>query len=189
MDVNAYDLTDTFCSVTRNFIFKSCFLLSEYGRICHLWSVKYLKICQYHTYTTRRLLDTGRNASVGNFDKLFPWRTLQTRMMKKKPIWGVEIINRAVYTGIKKPEFFSHSVFLLEVARQLPINTAKNPNKKTHLRSVVFWNSAGFSLVFSQCKRLLPSHQYYSGLWSRGTWPSAESPAARDVLRTTYGQR
>ena len=55
---------------------------------------------------------------------------------------------RAVFTGIKKPEFFSHSVFLLEVARQLPLNTAKYPNKKTHLWSVVFWNSAGFSLFF-----------------------------------------
>ena len=31
---------------------------------------------------------------------------------------------RAVYTGIKKPEFFSHSGFSLEVARQLPLNTA-----------------------------------------------------------------
>ena len=96
--------------------------------------------------------------------------------------------NRAVYTGIKKPEFFSHSGFSLEVARQLPLNTAKNPNRKTHLRSVFLWNSAGFSLVFCQCKRLLPSHRYYSGFWSRGTWPSVESPAARDVLRTMYGQ-
>ena len=26
-------MTDTFCSFTRNFIFKSCFLLSMYGRI------------------------------------------------------------------------------------------------------------------------------------------------------------
>ena len=26
-------MTDTFCSFTRNFIFKGCFLLSEYGRV------------------------------------------------------------------------------------------------------------------------------------------------------------
>ena len=58
-------------------------------------------------------------------------------------------IHRAIYTGIKKPEYFSHSVFSLEVARQLPLNTAKNPNRKTHLRSVVFWNSTGFSVFFA----------------------------------------
>ena len=37
---------------------------------------------------------------------------------------------RAIYTGITKPEFFSHSGFSLEVARQLPLNTAKNPPPK-----------------------------------------------------------
>ena len=84
--------------------------------------------------------------------------------------------NSAVYTGIKKPESFSHSGFSLKVARQLPLNTPKNPNRKTHLRSVIFWNSAEISLVFCQCKRSLQSRLYYSGFWSRGTWPSAESP-------------
>ena len=82
----------------------------------------------------------------------------------------------AVYTCIKKPESFSHSGFSLKVARQLPLNTPKNPNRKTHLRSVIFWNSAKISLVFCQCKRSLQSRRYYSGFWSRGTWPSAESP-------------
>ena len=33
----------------------------------------------------------------------------------------------AVYTGIKKPESFSHSGFSLKVARQLPLNTPKKP--------------------------------------------------------------
>ena len=84
--------------------------------------------------------------------------------------------NSAVYTCIKKPESFVHSGFSWEVARQLPLNTAKNPNRKTHLRSGIFWNSAGFSGFFCQCKRLLQSRRYYSGFWSRGTWPSAESP-------------
>ena len=56
---------------------------------------------------------------------------------------------RAVYTSIKKPWFFTHFGFSLEVARQLPLNTAKNLNKKTHLRSVVFWNSASFHCFFS----------------------------------------
>ena len=84
--------------------------------------------------------------------------------------------NSAVYTGIKKPESFSHSGFSLKVARQLPLNTPKNPNRKTHLRSVIFWNSAEISLVFCQCKHSLQSRRYYSGFWSRDTWPSAESP-------------
>ena len=44
----------------------------------------------------------------------------------------------AVYTCIKKPESFSHSGFSLKVARQLPLNTSKNPNRKTQLRSVIF---------------------------------------------------
>ena len=82
----------------------------------------------------------------------------------------------AAYTGIKKPESFSHLGFSLKVARQLPLNTPKNPNRKTHLPSEIFWNSAKISLVFCQCKRSLPSRRYYSGFWSRGTWPSAESP-------------
>ena len=82
----------------------------------------------------------------------------------------------AVYTCIKKPESFSHSGFSLKVARQLPLNTPKNPNRKTHLRSVIFWNSAEISLVFCQCKRSLQSRRYYSGFWSHGTWPSVESP-------------
>ena len=84
--------------------------------------------------------------------------------------------NSAVYTCIKKPESFVHSGFSWDVARQLPLNTPKNPNRKTHLCSVSFWNSAEISLVFCQCKRSLQSRRYYSGFWSRGTWPSAESP-------------
>ena len=41
---------------------------------------------------------------------------------------------------------------------------------------MIFWNSAEISLVFCQCKRSLQSRRYYSGFWSRGMWPSAESP-------------
>ena len=82
----------------------------------------------------------------------------------------------AVYTCIKKPESFSHLGFSLKVAKQLPLNTPKNQNRKTHLRSVIFWNSAEISLVFCQCKRSLQSRRYYLGFWSRGTWLSAESP-------------
>ena len=83
--------------------------------------------------------------------------------------------NSAVYTGIKKPEHSRIRVFRWKL-RQLPLNTPKNPNRKSHLRSVIFWNSAEISLVFCQCKRSLQSRRYYSGFWSRDTWPSAESP-------------
>ena len=118
----------------------------EYSLICHLSS---LPILSYILHISQSLRD----------------------------LWGTtEDLTSAVYTGIKKPESFSHSGFSLKVARQLPLNTPKNPNRKTHLRSVIFWNSAEISLVFCQCKRSLQSRRYYSGFWSRGTWPSAESP-------------
>ena len=39
-------------------------------------------------------------------------------------------------------------VFSLKVARQLPLNTKKKTNRKTHLRSVIFWNSTEISLFF-----------------------------------------
>ena len=52
---------------------------------------------------------------------------------------------------------------------------ATHPNRKTHLRSVIFWNSAVMKF-FAKTKCSLQSRRYYSGFWSRGTWPSAESP-------------
>ena len=90
---------------------------------------------------------------------------------------GLQKFSKVPFTlASKKPESVSHSGFSLKVARQLPLNTPKKPESKTHLRSVIFWNSAEISLVFCQCKRSLQSRRYYSGFWSRGTWPSAESP-------------
>ena len=93
----------------------------------------------------------------------------------------------AVYTCIKKPESFSHSGFSLKVARQLPLNTPKNPNRKTHLRSVIFLklrrnftvffanvnarsNLAGIIRVFGHVVRDLQRNH---------------PTAARDVMRTT----
>ena len=101
-----------------------------------------------------------------------------------------QVHHRAIYTCIKKPESFVHSGFSWEVARQLPLNTAKNPNRKTHLRSGIFLNSAGFSGFFCQCKRLLQSRRYYSvfGHVVRDLLRNHPT-AARDVMRTTYGQR
>ena len=42
---------------------------------------------------------------------------------------GLQVIS-AVYTGIKKPESFSHSGFSLKVARQLSLNTKKKNESK-----------------------------------------------------------
>ena len=67
----------------------------------------------------------------------------------RRILFPLLLIFSAVYTGIKKPESFSHSGFSLKVAGQLPLNTPKNLNRKTHLRSVIFWNSAEISLVFA----------------------------------------
>ena len=93
---------------------------------------------------------------------------LQLKHLKtglKMLIIGKELINRAVYTCIKNPESFVHSGFSWEVARQLPLNTAKHPMANVNACS----NLAG----------------YYSGFWSRDTWPSAESPD-RGPRRTTH---
>ena len=99
---------------------------------------------------------------------------------------SIYCLNSAVYTGIKKPESFLHSGFWLKVARQLPLNTPKNPNRKTHLHSVIFWNSAEISLFFCQCKRSLQSRRYYLGFWSVIRDLQRNHPtAARDVMRTT----
>ena len=99
--------------------------------------------------------------------------------------WLVWILYyRAIYTGIKKTSFFSHSSFSLEVARQLPLNAAKIPNRKNPPLKCGFLKLCQFLLFFANGKRSLPSRRYYSGFWSRGTWPSRESPAAHYVLRT-----
>ena len=122
-------------------------------------------------------------------------------MIGNSDLWaGVK--SRAICTGIKNQSFSHIPVFRLEVARQTtPKHCKKNLNKKTHLRSVVFWNSAGFSLFFCQCKTLAPLSPVLFGFFGHvGTWPSVESPAARDIkcnyvwsmvreksrMRTTY---
>ena len=114
-----------------------------------------------------------------------------TGSMPFRYFWAT--LYRAVYTCIKKPESFVHSGFSWEVARQLPLNTAKNLNRKTHLRSGIFWNSAGFSGFFCQCKKK-PACSNLAGiirvfghvvrdlLWNHPT-------AAHNVMRTTYSQR
>ena len=92
----------------------------------------------------------------------------------------------AIYTGIKKPESFSHSGFSLKVARQLPLNTKKKTNRKTHLLSVIFWNSAEISLVFCQCnaRSNLAGIIRVFGHVVRDLQRNHPT-AARDVMRTT----
>ena len=96
-------------------------------------------------------------------------------------LWILSVVvteyTSAVYTGIKKPESFSHSGFSLKVARQLPLDTPKNPNRKTHLRSVIFWNSAEISLFFCQCIIRVFGHVIHDLQRNHPT-------AARDVMRT-----
>ena len=78
----------------------------------------------------------------------------------------------AVYTGIKKPESFSHSGFLLKAPKHSKKPESKNPPPQ---RDFLKLAPPKFQF-FCQCKRSLQSRRYYSGFWSRGTWPSAESP-------------
>ena len=71
---------------------------------------------------------------------------------------------RAVYTCIKKPDSFVHSGFSWKVARQLPLNTAKKNRIEKPTSGVgFFFNSAGFSVFFGQCKRLLQSRRVLFG--------------------------
>ena len=73
-------------------------------------------------------------------------------------------VNRAVYTCIKNPESFVTFRFFVGSCRQLPLNTAKKPNKKTHLRSgIVFETPRVFQGFFCQCKRLLQSRRVLFG--------------------------
>ena len=95
--------------------------------------------------------------------------------------------NSAVYTCIKKPESFSHSGFSLKVARQLPLNTPKNLNRKNpppqrdflKLRRNFYWffanvnarsNLAGIIRVFGHVIRDLQRNH---------------PTAAHDVMRPT----
>ena len=84
------------------------------------------------------------------------------------PLWlaSIELFTQVC---IKNPESFVHSGFSWEVARQLPLNTAKNPNRKTHLRGRIFLNSAGFSGFFANVNTCSNLAGYYSGFWNRKT--------------------
>ena len=100
-------------------------------------------------------------------------------------------MGRAVYTCIKKPESFVHSGFSWEVARQLPLNTAKNLNRKTHLRSGIFETPPVFQVFFANvnaCSNLAGIYIRVFGHVVRDLLQNHPT-AARDVMRTTYGQR
>ena len=89
--------------------------------------------------------------SSKTFTVFFKIKCKKKKTSCRRNKWKSGVLCRwwGIYTGIEKPGFFSHSGFSLEVARQLPLTT----------RSVVFWNSASYSLLlfFCQCKCLLHS--------------------------------
>ena len=111
-------------------------------------------------------------------DHIIIWAFADSTPLESTKCWWIwRSISIVPFTlASKNPESFVHSGFSWEVARQLPLNTAKNPNRKTHLRSGIFWNSAGFSGVFANVNACSNLAGYYLGFWSHGTWPSAESP-------------
>ena len=99
----------------------------------------------------------------------------------------IQVYSSAVYTGIKKPESFSHSGFSLKVARQNPLNTKKKTNRKKPTSAAWFFetppkfhwffanvnarsNLAGIIRVFGHVVRDLQRNH---------------PTAARDVMRTT----
>ena len=91
----------------------------------------------------------------------------------------------------KKPESFVHSGFLWEVARQLPLNTAKKPVSKKPTSRVGFFETPpvfqGFFANVNACSNLAGiirvfDHVVRDLLRNHPT-------AAHDVMRTTYGQR
>ena len=100
----------------------------------------------------------------------------------------------AVYTCIKKPESFSHSGFLLKVARQLPLNTPKNPNRKIQPIYVSKWffeySVSKISLIMCQYKRIVQwltmllriiiALKWYVNLQRK------HPTASRDVMRITH---
>ena len=97
---------------------------------------------------------------------------------------------RAVYTCIKKPESFVHSGFSWEVARQLPLNTAKKTRIKKPTSGVGFFKTPpvfqGFFANVNACSKLAGiiwvfGHVVRDLLRNHPT-------AARDVMHTTYGQ-
>ena len=107
------------------------------------------------------------------------------------------VTTRAVYTGIKNPEFFSHSGFSLEVARQLPLNTAKKPTSEVwffetppvfhcflanvNARSPL----AGIILVFGHMGRDLPRNHTQPATYC-ALCSTTDKGSEKSRMRTTY---
>ena len=93
----------------------------------------------------------------------------------------------AVYTGIKKPESFSHSSFSLKVARQLPLNTPKKTESKNPpLQRDFFETLPKFHWFFANVN----ARSNLAGIiWVFGhvvrDLQRNHPTAARDVMRTT----
>ena len=93
---------------------------------------------------------------------------------------------RAVYTGTEKPEFFSHSGFSLEVARQIPLNTVKNRIEKPTSEVWFFETPPVFHWFFANVNARSPLTGIIRFLV---TWDVTFCGITRSSLRTTYGQK
>ena len=84
------------------------------------------------------------------------WESTRCRSLHVPDLLIINVcLYRGIYTGIEKPRFFSHSGLSLEVARQLPLNSAKNPNWETHLRIFFFETLPLFHCFFASTKLTL----------------------------------
>ena len=105
------------------------------------WYPRKIKTCEIYVQSQKR-------------DFVFSWyhrfwqSSIQTGQHTKLCIISsleriAQNVTSAVYTCIKKPESFSHSGFSLKVARQLPLNTPKNPPPQRDFLKLR-WNFTGF---------------------------------------------
>ena len=97
---------------------------------------------------------------------------------------------RAVYTGIKNPEFFSHSGFSLEVARQLPLNTAKTWIEKSTSEVWFFETPPVFHCFFANVNARSPLTGIIQvfGHVGRDLLRNHPRPATYCALRTVKGR-
>ena len=102
----------------------------------------------------------------------------------------------------KKQNLSRIRVFSLKVARQLPLHTPKNPNRKTHLRSVIFetppkfhWffanvnarsNLAGIIRVFGHVARDLQRNHPTRGPRRNAHYTCTVKGREKSRMRTTY---
>ena len=153
------------------------------GRILHACKPARLKknglnqSCEYLHFPS--LLTVG-NAHLGIF-KPASWPDVQSEQNMGHLHWHRKILTFHVF-------FFWGGG--RGVARQLPLNYAKIPNKKTHLWNEFKINFSSFSLLFSpNVNARSPLAGFIQFFWLRGMWPSwctVVKSSEKLRLRTTY---